>query len=301
MTYLRSMTTQRIRDLLLRHGPAHGTAVTPIPGLELIRVVRPVPLVPSIYPASLCLLVDGEKRVYLGGQALSYGRGTLLCCTMPLPVEAEVPHASEAEPVLGILLRLDTQTMMETLVAAEATGGLAPAPEVTTSSPGLVVAPWDTELLDAALRLLQLLEDPCARQVLAPARLREIYFALLRSHAGGAVRRTFGASRDLGRAFAYLYAHVAEPLSIDALASVAGMSRAVFHRRFKAVTTLSPLQFIKSVRLNNAAAMLASGLSVSQAAERVGYNSASQFSREFSRLYGMPPRKWADVAGMNAS
>lgn len=290
--------TQEIRALLRRHGPAHGTAATPIDGLELIQVTQPVPLVPSVYPASMCLLVSGEKRVYLGGQAQTYGDGKLLCCTMPLPVEAEVPHASLEEPVLGILLSLETQALMETLVAAEATGDLAPTNEVSASTPGLVVAPWDADLVDAVWRLLQLLDDPCARQVLAPARLREVYFALLRSQAGGAVRRTFGASRDLGRAFTYLYAHIAEPLSIDDLAGVAGMSRAAFHRRFKAVTTLSPLQFIKAVRLNNAAAMLANGLSVSQAAEGVGYNSPSQFSREFSRLYGMAPRKWADVAGV---
>lgn len=293
------MSTQSIRDLIRRHGPTHGTRPTPIEGLQLICVTRPIPTVPSVYPASLCVLVDGQKRVYFGGQAHTYGDGSLLCCTMPLPVEAEVPHASPDQPVLGVLLSLDTQTMMETLVATQATGAHAPEPD--SGAPGLVVAPWTDHLVDALHRLLQLLDDPAARQVLGPGRLRELYFALLQSEAGRAVRRTFGASRDLGRALAYLYDHIAEPLSIDTLARQAGMSRAVFHRRFKAVTTRSPLQFIKAVRLNNAAVLLASGMNVAQVADQVGYNSPSQFSREFSRLYGMPPRQWAAVSSAPTS
>lgn len=294
------MSTDQIRDVLLRHAPAHGTTPTPIEGLALIRVTAPLPTVPSLYPASMCLLVDGQKRVYFGGERKTYGDGALLCCTRPMPVEAEVPVASPDAPVLGILLSLDTPALMETLVAAEATGGFAPVPEAGRDTPGLVVAPWDDTLIDAVARLLQLLDDPAARQVLTPARLRELYFALLRNDAGEAIRRTFGASRDLGRAFAHLYKHIGEPLRIDELSRIAGMSRAVFHRRFKAATTLSPLQFIKAVRLNHAAVKLAGGVTVAEAAEQVGYNSASQFTREFGRMYGMPPRRWAAVAGARA-
>jgi AraC-like DNA-binding protein len=292
------MSMQPIRDVLLRHAPAHGTAPTPIEGLQLIRVTRPLPVVPSLYPASLCFLVDGQKRVYLGGEMQTCGDGALLCCTRPMPVEAEVPVASPEAPVLGILLSLDTPTLMETLVATEATGGLPPVADGSGAATGLVVTPWDEDLVDAIARLLGLLDDPTARQVLAPARLRELYFALLRNPAGQAIRRTFGASRDLGRAFAHLYENIAEPIRIDELSRIAGMSRAVFHRRFKAATTLSPLQFIKAVRLNHAAVMLAGGANVAEAAEGVGYNSASQFSREFGRMYGMPPRRWAGVAGV---
>ncbi|MCB9741634.1 MAG: AraC family transcriptional regulator [Alphaproteobacteria bacterium] len=294
------MSTAKLRELLHRHAPAHGTADTPIEGLQLIRVTRSLPTVPAIYPASLCFLVDGQKRVYLGGEVLTYGEGSLLCCTMPLPVEAEVPEASPKRPVLGLLLSLSTQSMMETVVAAEATGELPALTEDSESTPGLVVSPWEDALVDALARLVELLDDPCARRVLAPSRLREVYFALLRGEAGQALRQTFDANRDLGRALAYLNAHIAEPLSVEALARVAGMSRAVFHRRFKAMTSLSPLQFIKAVRLNNAAALLAGGLNVAEAAEQVGYRSPSQFSREFSRLYGMPPRQWAAASGEGA-
>ncbi len=290
------MSRRQIRDLILRHAPAHGTTEVPIEGLQLIRVTEPVPTVPAIYPASLCVLVEGQKRVYLDGEAKTYGNSSFLCCTMPLPVEAEVPQASPSSPVLGLLVSLETPTMTETLVAAETTTRIEPEVERSESTPGLVVAAWDEPLIDAVLRLLQLLDDPCARQVLATSRLQELYFALLRSEAGGVVRRTFGASRDLGRAFAYLHEHIGEPISVHDLARVAGMSKTVFHRRFKAVTTLSPLQFMKAIRLNNAAALIAGGMSIAEAANQVGYGSPSQFSREFSRQYGMPPRQWATSA-----
>ena len=294
--YAAGMSKRKIRDLLLRHAPAHGFADVAIEGLQAIRVTEPVPTVPSIYPASLCFLVDGQKRVYFGGEAKTYGDGTFLCCTMPLPVEAEVPQASPSSPVVGLLVSLETPTMTETLVATEATARLEPEQDPSASSPGLVVAAWEAPLVDAVWRLLQLLDDPSARQVLATSRLRELYFALLRSEAGGAIRRAFGASRDRGRAFAFLHEHIAEPISVDELARVAGMSKAVFHRRFKAVTTLSPLQFMKAFRLNNAAAMIAGGMNIAEAADQVGYGSPSQFSREFSRQFGSPPRKWASDA-----
>lgn len=293
------MSRRQIRDLILRHAPAHGTVDVPIEGLQLIRVSEPVPTVPSTYPASLCVLVEGQKRVYLGGETKVYGNSSFLCCTMPLPVEAEVPQASPSDPVLGLLLSLETPTMTETLVAAEATAGLEPDVERSESTPGLVVCSMEEPILDAVLRLLQLLDDPCARQVLVASRLRESYFALIRSKAGTAIRRTLGASRDLSRALAYLHEHIGDPVSVDELARVARMSKAVFHRRFKAVTTLSPLQFMKAIRLNNAAALIAGGMNIAEAANQVGYGSPSQFSREFSRQYGMPPRRWATAAPSN--
>lgn len=287
------MPNGQLRDLILRHAPDHGTTDVPIDGLQLIRVTEPIPTVPAVYPASLCVLVQGRKRIYLGGETQTYGNGAFLCCAMPLPVQAEVPRASPSQPVLGLLLSLETGAMTETLVATEASA--RHDPDGAEAAPGLVVARAAAQLEDAALRLLQLLDDPAARPVLATARLRELYFALLRSDAGHVVRQAFGASRDLGRALAYLHEHIGEPLTVDDLARTAGMSRSVFHRRFKAMTTLSPLQFIKAIRLNQAATRIASGTSIAEAAHHVGYSSPSQFSREFRRLYGMPPRSWADL------
>ena len=294
-------TKEHLRDILLRHTPAEGSTDPPIEGLQVFRATAPIERIPGTYPASLCVLVQGRKRVYLSGEGLTYDDGTFLCCTMPLPVEAEIPEASPDEPVLGLLLDLETPTMTETLVATEATTLHDRKVEMPESTPGLVVSPWNEPFADAVLRLLQLLDDPGALQVLASSRLRELYFALIRTEAGGVLRRTFGASRDLGRALAFLHENIREPINIDALARVAGMSRAVFHRKFKAATTLSPMQFVKAIRLNNAASLIAGGMSAAEASYEVGYGSPSQFSREFSRQFGMPPRRWATEAMTAAS
>lgn len=286
------MMKSQIKRTILRHAECHGVLKVPIEGLELIRVERPLPLIPSTYPASLCLLVQGEKRVHLGGEIKTYNEDAFLCCTMPLPVDAEIPRASKKRPVIGLLLSLQTQAMMETLVAAEASVAFSHSLEDAKSREGLVVCNSDDALLHALMNLLQLLDDKEARAVLQDARLREVYFALLRTDAGAAIRKTFGASRGLGRAFAFIREHLSESVSIDDLARVSGMSRAVFHRRFKEATTLSPLQFIKAIRLNTAAGLMGGGMNVSDAAEQVGYASSSQFSREFSRQYGASPREW---------
>lgn len=288
------MSKRKILDLIRRHTPTDGLVDVPIEGLQLIRVTAPIPTVPSIYPASICVLAEGEKRVYLGGETMTYGSGSFLCCTMPLPVKAEVPRASPSRPVLGLLLSLTTQSLTETLVATEATVRLELDSDPPESAPGLVVCPQDQLFNEAVLRLLQLLDDPEAREVLGPSRIRELYFALLRTRAGGVIRQSSGASRDLGRALAYLRDHIGDPTSVEELARVAGMSKAVFHRRFKAATMMSPLQFIKATRLNNAAALIAGGMTIAEAAFDVGYRSPSQFSREFARQYGVPPRQWAD-------
>ena len=290
------MSRDRIRDLILRHVPPEGSTHAPIEGLQLFRITAPVERVPGVYPASLCVLVQGRKRVHLSGESQTYDEGRFLCCTMPLPVEAEVPEASPDEPVLGLLLDLETPTMTETLVATEATSVREPEAELLESTPGLVVSPWDEPFADALLRLLELLDDPSALQVLSTSRLRELYFALIRTEAGAVIRRTFGSSRDLGRALEFLHNNIREPINIDELARVAGMSRSVFHRKFKEATTLSPMQFVKAMRLNNAAALIAGGMKAAEASYAVGYGSPSQFSREFSRQYGMPPRKWAAAA-----
>jgi AraC-like DNA-binding protein len=287
------MASRELIDLIERHTPRDGVNDIPLEGVQLFRLTKPVERIPAVYPASVCAVVQGRKLAYFGGQTHVYGEDNVLCCTMPLPIEAEVREASEKKPVLGILLNLETPALSETLVALEALQRHEPLPGSAETIPGLVVTPWDDALSEAMVRLLELVDDPLGLGLLARARLRELYVALIRSKAGQAIRQTFGNSRDLGRALALLREHVREPLTVEELAREAGMSRAVFHRKFKAATSLSPVQFIKAIRLNDAAALIASGMNVSEAAEEVGYGSASQFSREFSRKYGLPPREWA--------
>ncbi|RME71279.1 MAG: AraC family transcriptional regulator [Verrucomicrobia bacterium] len=289
------MERRILRELVAKHAVRDGVTETPIAGLRLFRVSSAVERLPTVYPPSLCCLVQGEKRVYLDGELHAYDADHYLCVTMPLPVEAEIPAASPEEPILGFLLDLDTRTMTETLVAYEAAArsdtedGAAQG----ASARGMAVAEVDARFVAAAARLLELLDDPVALAVLGEGRLREALFALIEGGAGMLVRRSFAGVRGVMRAVAHLREHLHEPISVDELARAAGMSRAVFHRRFKAVTGAAPLQFIKAMRLHRAAIAIIGGRTVGEAAEAVGYTSVSQFSREFRRQFGQSPRGWA--------
>ena len=148
---------------------------------------------------------------------------------------------------------------------------------------------------DALLRLLQLGGNPADTAILGEARLRELYYAILKGEAGRFARQAFGAGNAIARSIAHVSSHLDAPISIDDMASRAGMSRAAFHRKFKQVTTMAPIQFVKSMRLNNAAMKIAGGMSVNEAAVDVGYVSPSQFSREFRRMYGQSPRQWGEA------
>ncbi len=180
-----------------------------------------------------------------------------------------------------------------TLEIETADGGTRPARRSAPSA--LALSSWDVGFTQALLRLLELLEKPNDLVVLGAGRLRELCYAVLMGEAGGAARRAFGVGNEIARTIDYLSTHLNEQVTIDDMAAHVGMSRAVFHRRFKEATTMSPIQFVKSMRLNNAAMKIAGGMNVSEAAWDVGYQSASQFSREFKRMYGQSPRQWSNA------
>lgn len=287
------MHQRGIRELVARHARAEGVSPTPIEGLRVFRVSEPVERLPGVYEPSVCCIVQGTKRAFFGGATYTYDVDRYLCVTMPLPVEAEILFATPDEPVLGILLDLETQAMSETLVAYEA---VAQDPPQLQEGAGLYVARADDGFATAMGRLLELLEDPVALRVLGSSRLRELLYAIIEGEAGSLVRQTFRGAQDITRVLLYLHENLSEPLSVDDLARRAGMSRAVFHRRFKAFTGHSPLQFLKALRLHHAAMQIMGGEAVHQAADAVGYNSASQFSREFRRHFGQSPKQWARTA-----
>lgn len=299
--YVRAMAPGALTDAIARLATREGLTDTPIEGLKMFRISRRLERIPAVYPASFCAIVQGAKRIYLGGDMLVYGEDRYLCSTMPLPVEGEIVHASSREPVLGLAMSLETRAMTETIVEIEAIERFEPPDDHATLLPGMMVAAWDTALREALVRLCQILDDPVAVQMLGPARMRELCFAILRGEAGSAIRRTLNRSHGISRALHFVRNNLSQPISIDGLARHAGMSRAAFHRQFKAATRRSPLQFIKALRLNEAAMLLARGVTIGEAAERVGYVSASQFSREFRREYGRAPRQWANISARYAA
>ncbi len=285
------MNRDLIRAAVDRHAPSVGAASTPFEGVELFRVEAPFESMPGIYAPCVCVIVAGEKVVYVEDSRHVLDEDRYVYATLPTPTRADVPNASPESPLLGVLVEFDTSTMSQLVLEIQAAYGTLPASDGTRK--GFGTATRDSGLDLALARLLDLLDDPPAAQILGPARLREVLFAILRGEAGDRLHRDFGRAPALATTLAHLHAHIGEELSIDALARRAGMSRAVFDRQFKAATLLSPLQYIKALRLSEASMRIARGEGIGDSAAAVGYHNSSQFSREFRRKFGTSPREWA--------
>ncbi len=294
------MSQQQIRTIIEDRAQKGGLVETGVKGVQLFCVTDPVRCAPAIYEPSVVAIVSGTKEAILDGQRHVYGSSQYMCCPMSMPVEAGTPTASPEFPLLGVYISLDTRVMTEMAMEMENAPGVARRPRTGTQVQGLTLASWDDAFTDALLRLLQLGDDPVDVAVLGQNRLREVYYAVLKGQAGEPARRAFGVGNEIARAIAYLTDRVDEPVTIEGLAAQVGMSRAVFHRKFKQATTLSPMQFVKSMRLNSAAMKIAGGMTVNEAALGVGYVSSSQFSREFKRMYGQSPKQWSQSAQIPA-
>lgn len=290
-----SMSKEQIKSLIQRHLPQPGLLETALKGVQIFRVTEAMPCVPAVYEPTIVAILGGTKEAILDGERHTYDSRRYMLCPMTLPVEAGTPQASEDNPLLGVTITLEPRVMRELALEMEAT---AIAKSVSQPEPAsaLSLATWDDGFTQALLRLLQLLDSQMDAIVLGQGRLRELYYAVLKGEAGAAARRAFGVRNEIARTIAYLSNHLKEPVTIDEMAEQVGMSRAVFHRRFKDATSMSPIQFVKSMRLNNAAMKIAEGMTVNEAAWDVGYQSPSQFSREFKRMYGQSPRQWSHAA-----
>ncbi|BDY04881.1 AraC family transcriptional regulator [Ferrimonas sp. YFM] len=263
-----------------------------IKGVQLFRVTEPIRCAPAVYEPCVIAIVSGAKKAILDGNAFEYDSNHYLCCTMSMPVEAGSHQASPDEPLLGVYISLDTRVLTELAIEMESATGAFRPPKGDSQPKGLSLAGWDDAFTDALLRLLQLGDSPLDIAVLGRSRLREIYYAILKGEAGDSARRAFGVGNAIARAIEYVSSRLTESVTTEEMASQVGMSRAVFHRKFKSATTMSPIQYVKSMRLNSAAMKIAGGMNVNQAALEVGYLSTSQFSREFKRLYGQSPKQW---------
>ncbi|WP_417522470.1 AraC family transcriptional regulator [Marinovum sp.] len=287
------MSKSILRQIIETRMPADGMIQTGIKGVQLFRATEAVPCAPAVYEPCVIAIVSGGKETILDGQRYVYDSSEYLCCPMSMPVEAGTPTASAENPLYGVYIALDPRLMTELAIEMEASGSRIPRAEGPPR--GIRLARWDDGFLDALLRLVQLGENATDIAVLGGARLRELYYAVLKGEAGAFAREAFGPGNAIARSIARVSSRLDAPVSIDDMAHHSGMSRAVFHRKFKQATTMSPIQFVKSMRLNNAAMKIAGGMTVSEAAMDVGYASASQFSREFKRLFGQSPRQWSDA------
>jgi AraC-like DNA-binding protein len=272
------------------HVPKAGAEATAIPGLTLYRRTAPSPCYPATYEPSLTVFVQGRKRITLGGTTYLCDASSFLLSSVDVPVVGQIVAASEEVPLLSLHLKLDMAVVREILTQQE-----YQRPEGPCQSRGIAVGTTTVELLKPCSRLLDLLDAPQDIPFLSNLIQREIVYRLLQGPQGERLRTiaTLGdQSQRTAKAIAWLKANYARPLSLGELAGVAQMGMSTLHHHFRALTAMSPLQYQKQLRLQTARErMLIEGLDAAGAAFEVGYESASQFNREYKRFFGQPPMR----------
>lgn len=300
--------TARIRDLITRHAGT-GITTTVVPGLYVMLAESPTVPLGHLSKPSLAFVAGGAKMTLLADKVMRYGAGEYLVVGAELPVTAHISEASAKEPFLGFGLDLDPGAVAALLLeAGEARAGeqrsrIGAAAQLTPV--GMAVSEIDAPLLNALARLVSLLDEPAHVPGLAPAYEREILWRILAGPQGELVRQVgLPDSRltRISRSLRFIRDHYRQPIKIDQLAQLSAMSSASFHRHFHAVTNMTPIQFQKQLRLQAARALLmADPGDVAGAGFAVGYESASQFSREYRREYGESPGRDAQMLRDTAS
>jgi AraC-like DNA-binding protein len=284
-----SARQQELSRRVARLAPFDGFHQTAMPCLGLSRGSVPTVCMPTVYQPCLGIVVQGRKRALLNGEVFNYDALNYLAVSVTLPGMGQVVEATPEHPYLSLRLNLDLEEIARLVLEL---GNRAPSP--ASADRGLFVARLDEPLLDAVLRMVKLLDMPEDIGVLGPVVQREIYYRMLRGELGYRLvdlAQCEGGNHRIVRAIEWLKQHYAAPLRIEELADSVHMSPSALHHRFKAVTAMSPLQYQKHLRLHEARRlMFADGIECAAAGHRVGYESSSQFSREYRRLFGAPPR-----------
>ena len=264
-----------------------------LPSVRLARSSQPTQPIHSVYQPAFCLVAQGCKHALLGEEVFRYDPGHYLIYTVDLPLTFQVKEASKERPYLGLRLNLDSAIVAAVMLET----GREPKKSATRQK-ALAVSAVDVNLLDAALRLVRLFENPAECQVLAPLIIKEIVFRLLLGGQGARLSHLVTATGDtqrISKAIGYLRENFDQAVRMDELAQELGMSLSSFHHHFKSVTAMSPLQFQKQIRLQEARRlMLGEDLDAASAGFRVGYEDPAYFSREYKKLFGAPPQR--DIA-----
>ena len=293
--------TQRIQDnkeelveRIARAVREDGT-VEVFPGFRLSRMSSPMEPVRAVYQPSFCFVAQGSKRALLGEEVFRYDPEHYMIYTVDLPLTFQVEEASEERPYLGFQLDLEPALVASVIMES----GIR-VKKGDASTKAMNVSSVDADLLDGIVRLVRLVETPAERKVLAPLIIREIIYRLLIGGQGARLSHIVASGRDtrrISKAIGHLREHFDEQLKMEEIARELGMSVSGFHHHFKSVTSMSPLQFQKHLRLQEARRlMLGEDLDAASAAFRVGYQDASHFSREYKRHFGAPPHN--DIASL---
>lgn len=284
-----------IAALVDKYSSGEGIHPTAVPGLKCLKFSSPSMQTPTVYAPSVCVIVQGTKRVLLEDEIYRYAPSQYLAVSVDLPLVGQVMEASAASPYLCLQIDLDARQIGELIASAR-----SDSPEQSTTGRGLFVGKLDEPMMEATLRLARLLESPKDIPALAPMMMRELHYRLLSGAHGAAIAQIAVAgsnTQKIAHVIRRMKSDLTAPVNIEELAAKAHMSPSSFHQHFKAVTAMSPLQYLKRLRLTEARQiMLSEAVDAASTAYRVGYESASQFSREYARMFGAPPMR--DIAGL---
>ena len=285
--------SNRLAGMVAEFATSEGFTQSKLEAVRFMRSNRSHPRSSVVYEPSIVIIAQGRKRGYLGGQVYTYDALNYLVLSVPLPFECETEGSIE-EPLLGISVRVDAAMVAELLLELD--------DHNTAKAQGIGVTPLSDDLLCAAERLLECLKSDADCRILGPSIVREIIYRVLLGEQGDALRALVSHHTNfssIARSLKRIHQDYSKSLDVELLASEAGMSVSAFHHNFKVVTATAPIQYIKTIRLHKARMMMVhDGLKANLAASQVGYESASQFSREFKRLFGKSPAE--ETARMRA-
>ena len=280
-------TQQHMVSMLKTLAPCEGYNLTALADVRFLRSNRPLSRTPVLYDPGIVIVCQGRKLGFFGNQVYLYDAQHYLAVSVPVPFTMET-DASAEKPLLAIYMHLDFKVAADLMLQIDQRNhGERAQPK------GMISSPIDGRLGTSVLRFLEAMSRPLEAEILGPALVRELYFHVLTGDQGGSMRSSLTAQGQFGkisRALRRIHASFSEGLNVEQLASEAGMSVPTFHSHFKAVTNTSPIQYLKSIRLHQARLlMVRNGMTAATACNQVGYESASQFSREFKRLFGLSP------------
>lgn len=267
---------------------AEGFLPTALPDVRLMHSSGTYPPTPVVYEPSIVIIAQGCKRARLNGRTFTYDAGNYLVLSVPLPFDCET-IGTKAEPMLGLAIRVSPVSVAELLLECD-----TPWSATVPATRAIGAAPLTPDMADAALRLAKCLRSPMDARVLGPPIVREIIYRALAGKGADGLRALATPQSHLSqvaRALRRIHADFAQPLRVGLLAREASMSVSTFHANFKAVTAQSPLRYLQTIRLHKARVLISGGTAIAEAAGQVGYESPSQFSREFKRLFGGSPRE----------
>lgn len=278
-----------LAQLLTAHASTDGTHLTAIPETGMFRATVAQPRTPLIYEAGVVFMVRGKKNCYVGEKSFEFVAGQYLALFLPMPIEVEMKEASPESPALMTAISIDLNKVAKLLLRLD---GTFPVKNEIDNPSGIFLQDMDDELLDAVIRLWRTVNNPAERLVLSDSIIEEIYFRLLCRDQTGSLQKLLqqsGQIQQLAKPIRQIHTQLNQAVSVEELADLAGMSLSGFHKSFKDVMHVSPLQYAKLLKLTYSQSLLREGKTVAESSRMVGYNSATQFSREFKRHFGHSP------------